>query len=148
MSALQLAEEVFLAPGRVKTGAVPAGAELVDVEWRRARVEADLAALPGLRAALVELNLYCDVDAEIGRCVPPMYVSPQPPRDIRRRYGIYFDVREVARFVEFCRRLRHVKGRWAGHSFIPDLWEIVYVLGPLTTTAPSTRSSPSASSPG
>jgi phage terminase large subunit-like protein len=110
---------------------IPTGAQLLDPEWRRRRVEADLAHLPGLKAALVELGLYADLDAEITKCVPPMYVSPQPPRDIRRRYGIYFDVREVARFVEFCRRLRHVKGRWAGHSFIPDLWEIVYVLGPV-----------------
>lgn len=110
---------------------VPTGAELVDVEWRRARVEADLAALPGLRAALVELKLYGDVEAELGRCVPPMYVSPVPPRDIRRRHGIYFDVREVARFLEFCRRLRHIKGPWARHPLVPDLWQVIYVLAPV-----------------
>jgi len=114
------------------TSSVPGrSVALLDAGERRARVEADLDAMPGLREKLVDLGLFADLDAEVGRCVPPLYVSPVPNRDVRRRAGIYFDPEEVARFLSFARKLRHVKGRWAGHPLVPDLWQIVYVLGPV-----------------
>ena len=104
---------------------------LLDPVERRARVVADLEAMPGLRAALEELELYPDLEAELDRCVPPMHVSPVPNRELRRKHGIRFDPDEVKRFLSFARRLRHVKGRWAGHPLVPDLWQVVYVLGPV-----------------
>ena len=104
---------------------------LLDPVERRARVVDDLEAMPGLRSALEELELYPDLEAELDRCVPPMHVSPVPNRELRRKHGIRFDPDEVVRFLSFARRLRHVKGRWAGHPLVPDLWQVIYVLGPV-----------------
>lgn len=105
--------------------------DLLDPVARRARVEADLDAMPGLRAALVEIRLYPDLDAELDRCIPPLHVSPVPNRETRRRHGLYFDPEEVVRFLEFCRRLRHVKGKHGGRPLVPDLWQVIYALGPV-----------------
>ena len=105
--------------------------DLLDPVARRARVEADLDAMPGLRAALLEIRLYPDLDAELDRCIPPLHVSPVPNRETRRRHGLYFDPAEVARFLEFCRRLRHVKGKHGGRPLVPDLWQVIYALGPV-----------------
>jgi phage terminase large subunit-like protein len=104
---------------------------LLDPVERRARVVADLEAMPGLRAALEELDFYPDLEAELDRCIPPMHVSPVPNRELRRKLGIRFDPDEVKRFLSFARRLRHVKGRWAGHPLAPDLWQVIYVLAPV-----------------
>ena len=106
-------------------------AVLLDPAERRARVVADLAAMPGLREALEDLDLYPDLEAELDRCVPPLHVSPVPHRAIRRKFGIRFDPEEVKRILSFARRLRHVKGRWAGHPLVPDLWQVLYVLAPV-----------------
>lgn len=101
------------------------------LEARRARVRADLAALPGLRELLVDLGLYADLEAELDAAVPPTFVTPPPNREARRRAGIRFDVEEVRRFLEFTLRLRHVKGRWSGTRLAPDLWQVLYVLAPV-----------------
>lgn len=87
--------------------------------------------MSGLRRVLEEIALYPDLDAEIDRCVPPLYVSPIPNRETRRRHGIYFDPEEVRRVLSFFRRLRHVKGRHGGRPLVPDLWQVLYVLGPV-----------------
>lgn len=105
--------------------------DLLDPVARRARVERDLDAMPGLRAMLVELGLYADLEAELDRCVPPLYVSPVPNREARRRHGIYFDPGEVRRFLIFTRKLRHVKGKFGGAPLVPDLWQVVYALAPV-----------------
>lgn len=105
--------------------------DLLDPVARRARVEADLTAMPGLRAMLEEIRLYPSLDAELDRCVPPLYVSPVPNREARRRHGIYFDPAEVARFLIFTRKLRHVKGKFGGAPLVPDLWQVVYALAPV-----------------
>lgn len=118
----------------MKTTTTPSSgrsAVLLDPAERRARVVADLEAMPGLREALEELELYPDLEAEIDRCVPPLHVSPVPNRAIRRKLKIRFDPAEVKRLLSFTRRLRHVKGRWAGHPLVPDLWQVVYVLAPV-----------------
>jgi phage terminase large subunit-like protein len=101
-----------------------------ETEARRARVRADLAALPGLEDLLVDLALYPDLDAELDACVPPAFTTPAPNRQTRRRLGLTFAPAEVARFLEFAGRLRHVKGRWAGARLVPDLWQVIYVLAP------------------
>ena len=105
--------------------------DLLDPVARRARVEADLDAMPGLRAMLEELRLYPSLDAELDRAVPPLFVSPVPNRETRRRHGIYFDPAEVRRFLVFTRKLRHVKGKFGGAPLVPDLWQIVYALAPV-----------------
>lgn len=105
--------------------------ELLDPVARRARVEADLAAMPGLRAALEGMELWPDFEAELDRCIPPLHVSPVPNRKIRRAHGIYFDPAEVVRVLGFFRRLRHVKGKHGGRPLVPDLWQVVYALGPV-----------------
>lgn len=105
---------------------------LLDPEARLARVRADLAAMPGLEELLDRLNLWGPLEDELGSVVPPLYVSPIPNRAERRRHGIYFDPREVGRFLVFAaRNARHVKGRLAGRPLIPDLWQVIYVLGPV-----------------
>lgn len=108
------------------------GSDLLDVEARRARVEADLDRMKGLRAKLEELELWPDLDAEIDRCIPPLYVAPFPSREVRRRHGVEFNVDEVARVLTFCaRKCRHVKGRHSGRPLVPDLWQVLYVLAPV-----------------
>lgn len=87
--------------------------------------------MPGLRAALEEIELYANLGHELGRCIPPLHVSPVPNRETRRKNGIYFDPREVVRFLEFCRRLRHVKGKHGGRPLVPDLWQVLYALAPV-----------------
>jgi len=108
------------------------GRDLLDVEARRARVRADLGRMEGLREKLEELGLWADLEAELDRCIPPLHATPFPNRELRRRHGIYFDPEEVARFLLFAaRRCRHVKGRWARRPLLPDLWQVLYVVGPV-----------------
>ena len=103
--------------------------KILDTEFRRVRVERDLDRLPGLRVVLERLGY--DVEAELDRCVPPLYVSPLPNRSARREHGIYFDPNEVERFLSFSMLCRHVKGDLAGESVRPDLWQILYFLAPV-----------------
>lgn len=118
-----------------KTTTRPSSADPEHPELDRARlrerVVADLEAMPGLRELLEELELYPDLEAELDEVVPPLLCSPAPSRKVRRKYGVRFDVDEVRRFLEFALRLRHTKGRWAGSRFVPDLWQVVYVIGPV-----------------
>lgn len=102
-----------------------------EVEARRARVRRDLDAMPGLRRLIEELALYPDLEAELDEVVPPRFVTAPPNRAQRRAEGITFEVAEVDRFLRFCLRLRHVKGRHAGARLTPDLWQILYVLAPV-----------------
>lgn len=105
---------------------------ILDPAERRTRVLEDLEKMPGLREKLEELELWPDLEAELDRAVPPLFLTPFPNRELRRKHGIYFDPEEVARFLLFAaRKCRHVKGRFAGHPLIPDLWQIVYVIGPV-----------------
>jgi phage terminase large subunit-like protein len=110
--------------------ATPRSSEPDPTAARRARVRADLAALPGLEALLVEMALYDDLDAELDACVPPTFATPAPNRETRRRLGLTFSPAEVGRFLEFAGRLRHVKGRWSGVRLVPDLWQVLYALAP------------------
>lgn len=88
--------------------------------------------MPGLREALEELELWPDLDAELDRCVPPLFVAPFPDEELAAELGIYFDPAEVVRFLRFAaKRCRHVKGRWGGRPLIPDLWQVIYVVGPV-----------------
>lgn len=113
------------------TTASPASSSVTDPEERRARVRADLDRFSGLRTVLLELELYADLEAELDRCAPPLYVSPLPSRAIRRKLGITFSAAEVERFLKFCLNLRHVKGKWGGSPLVPDLWQVLYVLAPV-----------------
>lgn len=113
------------------TATAPPSSSVTDPVERRARVREDLARFAGLEELLLELELYADLEAELDRCRPPLHVSPLPSRARRRELGIVFDVREVRRVLEFCRGLRHVKGRWGGTSLVPDLWQVLYVLAPV-----------------
>lgn len=108
------------------------GADLLDVEARRVRVRADLAEMAGLRELLEGLGFWADLEAELDRCVPPMFVAPFPTRAQRRRLGLHFDAEEVGRFLSFAgKKCRHVKGRHAGRPLVPDLWQVIYVLAPV-----------------
>lgn len=112
------------------TTTLSSSAPEIPADWGR-RARAALDAMPGLRQVLDELDLYGDLDAELDRCCPPQHVSPAPNRELRRRYGACFDPAEVRRFLVFCRKLRHIKGKWAGRPLVPDLWQVIYVLGPV-----------------
>lgn len=68
---------------------------------------------------------------ELKRLRRPRWASPAPPTSARAA-GVHFDVEEVDRVLRFCRKLRHIKGRrFAGRPFVPDLWQVVYVIAPL-----------------
>lgn len=86
--------------------------------------------MPGLRGLLEELALWPDLEDELDRCVAPRFASRPPTRELRAA-GVYFDVAEVRRHLVFSRKLRHVKGKWAGLPLIPDLWQVLYDDGPL-----------------
>lgn len=103
---------------------------VTDPEERRARVRADLAAMPGLRRALEDLGLW-DLEAELDRCRPPLHVTPLPSRATRREVGLHFNAHEVVRFIRFATGLRHVKGRWGGSPLVPDLWQVLYLIAPV-----------------
>ena len=103
--------------------------KILDEEFRRVRVVRDLDRLPGLRVVLERLGY--DVDAEVDRCIPPLYVSPIPNRKARREHGIEFDPNEVERFLRFSMLCRHVKGDLGGKPIRPDLWQILYFLAPV-----------------
>lgn len=86
--------------------------------------------MPGLRGLLEELRLWPDLEDELDRCVAPRFASAPPSRELRAA-GVYFDVDEVRRHLVFSRKLRHIKGKWAGLPLIPDLWQVLYDDGPL-----------------
>ena len=74
--------------------------DLLDPVARRERVDADLAAMTGLRPRLEGFAPFrLDLEARLDGCVPPLMVSPIPNREARRRLGIYFDAEEVIRFL-------------------------------------------------
>src|SRR4051794_4534361 len=72
-----------------------------------------------------------DFAAELGRLRSPRWRAPVPSARLRAA-GVHFDLEEVDRFLRFCRKLRHIKGRrFAGRPFVPDLWQVVFVITPL-----------------
>lgn len=58
---------------------------------------------------------------------PPLIKTPEP-RDVP---GAAFDPERVDAVLAAFRRLVHTQGRWAGKSFIPDPWQVAYVLAPV-----------------
>lgn len=75
--------------------------------------------------------IYPALDAELAELTRPLHMSPPPSRETRRKYGAYFDLNELDRFLRFCRTLRHVKGPLAKTPFELDLWQVVNVAAPL-----------------
>jgi phage terminase large subunit-like protein len=57
---------------------------------------------------------------------PPLWKTPEPNR-VR---GAKFYVDKVDHVIASFRQLRHTKGRFAGHVFEPDPWQVAYVLAP------------------
>lgn len=113
-------------------GPSPSALALLDPVERRARVDRDLAAMPGLRDLLEDLGFWGDLDVELDAVIPPLYVSPVPNRAERRRHGIVFSVAEVRRVLDFFKKNTfHVKGRLSGRPIVPDLWQVVYALAPV-----------------
>jgi phage terminase large subunit-like protein len=58
---------------------------------------------------------------------PPAIKTPEPS-SVR---GARFDAGRVDHVIASFRRLRHVKGRFAGQPFEPDCWEVAYYLAPV-----------------
>lgn len=58
---------------------------------------------------------------------PPLVKTPEP-RDVP---GALFDVDRVDRVLAAFRKLVHTQGRWAGKPFVPDPWQVAYVLAPV-----------------
>lgn len=58
---------------------------------------------------------------------PPLIKTPEPSW-VR---GARFDPGRVDKVINAFRRLRHVKGRFAGQSFDPAVWQIAYYLAPV-----------------
>lgn len=73
-----------------------------------------------------------DLEAALGRSLdgwdrsPPRYVSPVPDTD-----GAWFDVGAVVRVCEALAALPHTKGQWAGAPFVPEPWQIAWLIGPV-----------------
>lgn len=92
---------------------------------------------PGLLDALREPDrvrgklFWDDLDEQLEDLVFPRWQSPAPST-AQRAAGVYFDVEAVLRFLRFCALLRHIKGRrFARRPFIPDLWQVLEVVGPV-----------------
>jgi phage terminase large subunit-like protein len=58
---------------------------------------------------------------------PPQVKTPEP-RNVR---GAHFDPDRVDHVIASFRRLRHVKGRFAGQPFEPATWEVAYYIAPV-----------------
>ena len=103
------------------TSSRPSSKRLTAAEWERRS--------PGLRD-------YCrahrpNFAAEERALVAPRWCAPPPPTSAIAA-GAYFDLAEVDRFLRFCRKLRHIKGRqFAGRPFVPDLWQVVFIIAPV-----------------
>lgn len=54
----------------------------------------------------------------------PRFCTPIPT-------GAVFDVDRVVRVIRALAALPHTKGRWAGRAFIPDPWQIVWIIAPI-----------------
>jgi phage terminase large subunit-like protein len=67
-----------------------------------------------------------DVDEQICSLIRPRFLSPPPNVP-----GAYFDITKFDRFVRFGRLTRHIKGAWAGRPFELEMWQIVFVFGPV-----------------
>lgn len=84
-------------------------------------------ALPKLRKALARLTPAVTLNG--WHEAAPLLVSPPPGEGVA---GAWFDVDAVVRKVDALTRLRHVKGgRYGGKPFVPDPWQIVWVLAPI-----------------
>lgn len=57
---------------------------------------------------------------------PPLFRSPRPNGD-----GVWFDSAAVVRVLRAMHGLPHNKGRWAGVPFVPDPWQIVWIVAPI-----------------
>lgn len=58
---------------------------------------------------------------------PPLVKTPEPGD----APGAVFDSDRVDRVLDAFRKLVHTQGRWAGKSFVPDPWQVAYVLAPV-----------------
>lgn len=113
---------------------MPAPSRAKRLEANRARIEL---ALPGLLERLERPDekrgvlWWDDFEDQLADLVWPRWSSPTPST-AQRAAGVYFDVDAVIRFLRFCALLRHIKGRrFARRPFIPDLWQVIHVLGPV-----------------
>ena len=50
------------------------------------------------------------------------------PRDVD---GAIFDPGAVDHVIDCLKLMRHTQGKWAGHSFTPDPWQVAYVIAPI-----------------
>lgn len=50
------------------------------------------------------------------------------PRDVP---GAEFDPVAVDHVIDCLKLMRHTQGKWAGHSFAPDAWEVAFVIAPI-----------------
>jgi phage terminase large subunit-like protein len=98
----------------------------IDDAWRRLEDW-----LPGARVALPVVMGREVLDAEVVELVWPRHLTP-PPSAADFAAGVYFDWQEVARFLAFARRLRHIKGRrWGGRPLELELWQVVFIAAPV-----------------
>ena len=84
--------------------------------------EPELAELIG---RLADLRIPVVVDDSWRDC-PPLIRTPMP--DVE---GAWFDVDAVVDVVAALTSLRHIKGALARTPFVPDPWQVVWILGPV-----------------
>lgn len=75
-----------------------------------------------------EVAAYCHSrGVPLPTTAPPALRTPEP-RDVP---GAVFLAEAVDRVVAVFRRLRHVKGRWAGRPLEPDPWQLFHLIAPV-----------------
>jgi phage terminase large subunit-like protein len=65
---------------------------------------------------------------------PPLIATPPPsPKKGDPNYvpGAWFDQDAVDRVVKALAGIKHTKGRWAGRSFVPEDWQLEWVIAPV-----------------
>jgi len=86
---------------------------------------------PGLFDYLAAHPDYRLTEAKLAKLTRPRWLSPAPST-AERAAGVHFDLERVDHFLRFARKCRHIKGRrFAGKPFVPDLWQVVWVLAPV-----------------
>ena len=62
---------------------------------------------------------------EVPDC-PPLIRTPEPDGP-----DFVFDPARVDLVLEACRHLRHTQGQWAGRPFVPDPWQVAFIIAPV-----------------
>ena len=106
----------------------PTPAELRLREWLGDTAAAEMMRyLRTARRSKDSALVYPNLERRIMALSPPLHLSPPP--NVK---GAVFDAHAINHFLNFCRRLRHMKGnKWAGRRLELELWQVIFVIAPV-----------------